>query len=261
MSERGDPDSEAVALAKNCSKLVDEDNRMMRVANNRLKGIYETKAKKKKERSKKRSMRSKKEETANNCQGGNALRHPHEPDAKKKRDEDKREKGEDKNFMNKKVMAMMDITSERWIPTESSSPFVKMFYKFSNMDSDDWVNDRKRSIFDPTATTTIIGKAVTEIDSTPETVIAFLFGFCRDQRMQNARERGNILARVVDEAKNMHYNTTAELVEYPWNLSNREFVMNQTWLQIADAGIKIESTKRSYMWCAEVRAASCEATS
>ena len=168
MVERGEPEMESMKMAKDCSKLVEEDSKMMRVANNRLKGIYANKSSGRKKKKKKKAEAA---------------------DGSADDDKDKREKMENKNFMNNKVMAMMDMTSDHWQPLESSSPFVKMFYKFTNMDSDDWANDRKRSFFDPTAKTTIMGKAVTEIDSSPETVIAFLFGSCGEKRMQRARER------------------------------------------------------------------------
>ena len=59
------------------------------------------------------------------------------------------------------------------------------------------------------------------------------------------------MAKVVDEGKSMHSNLTAELVEYPWNLSNREFVANQTWVRVSDTDFKLEATKRSYIWCSE----------
>jgi hypothetical protein len=269
MPLRGDPSLEDMKMAKECDRLRVEDAKMMTVANNKLKGIYKNQRnwdKKKKGRGIRGSIivalggklslsRSLKRDSGNDDAA----------EAEEVRQASNAEQGlsETKGFFDRpmqksnKIAAMMtDIGSDHWHTLESPSPFVKMFYRFTNLDSKEWVAGKKRSVFDPTAKTTIIGKATTEIDVDPETVIAFLFGFCNEEQMQSAREDGHVLARVMDEGKSMHSNSIGELIEYPWNLSNREFIAHQTWLTGEDAGILgsglvEDEMKRQYVWVAE----------
>ena len=58
--------------------------------------------------------------------------------------------------------------------------------------------------------------------------------------MQNAREEGHVIARVTDNTKNMHSNTIGQLIEYPWNLSNREFISHQ----VRNCKDKLQGAKR-----------------
>ncbi|GMH89344.1 hypothetical protein TL16_g11428 [Triparma laevis f. inornata] len=269
MAERGDPDLEDLKMAKDCDRLRKEDAKMMSVANSKLKGIYKNHKNWNSTKGKKGSSLRGSMMVAfggGSSKNADAGEGDETEELRKASNAEKGLTGTNLSISHSlstpmargnKIAAMMtDMGVDHWHTLDSPSPFVKMFYRFTNMDSDDWVSGKKRSAFDPTAKTTIIGKATTEIDADPETVVAFLFGFTGEEQMQNAREEGHVIARVTDNTKNMHSNTIGQLIEYPWNLSNREFISHQTWLTGEDAGLVgsgllADEHKRHYVWVSE----------